>query len=98
VQRSVILAAFAVCLLAAQAAFAQSTAPGAVTVFTARKIVTMDPGWPEATAVAVQDGRILSVGTLDDLQPWLRRFPHTIPDDSSRASSITASSSRIPNR
>jgi predicted amidohydrolase YtcJ len=78
VQRSVILAAFAVCLLAAQAAFAQSTAPGAVTVFTARKIVTMDPGWPEATAVAVQDGRILSVGTLDDLQPWLRRFPHTI--------------------
>lgn len=50
----------------------------AITVFTARRIVTMDPGWPEATAVAVKDGRILSVGTLEDLQPWLKRFPYTI--------------------
>jgi predicted amidohydrolase YtcJ len=32
----------------------------------------MDPGWPEATAVAVQGGRVLSVGrTMDDLAPWL---------------------------
>jgi predicted amidohydrolase YtcJ len=57
---------------------AASQAGGAVTVFTAKKIVTMDPGWPEATAVAVQNGRILSVGTLEDLQPWLQRFPYTI--------------------
>jgi predicted amidohydrolase YtcJ len=49
-----------------------------VTVFTARKIVTMDPGWPEATAVAVQNGRILSVGTLDNLKPWINKYPHQI--------------------
>ena len=50
----------------------------AITVFVARKIVTMDPGWPEGTAVAVKDGRILSVGSLEDLEPWLKRFPYTI--------------------
>ncbi len=49
-----------------------------VTVYVARKIVTMDPGWPTATAVAVKDGRILSVGTLEELQPWLKRFPYDI--------------------
>jgi hypothetical protein len=49
-----------------------------VTVFVAKKIVTMDPGWPEATAVAVQNGRIPSVGSLDDLKPWLDKFPHDI--------------------
>ncbi|MET0277184.1 MAG: amidohydrolase [Pseudorhodoplanes sp.] len=49
-----------------------------VTVYVARKIVTMDSGWPTATAVAVKDGRILSVGTLEDLKPWLDRFPHQI--------------------
>jgi predicted amidohydrolase YtcJ len=53
---------------------------GGITVFTAKRIVTMDPGWPEGTAVAVKDGRILSVGTLDDLQPWLRRFPYEIDE------------------
>ncbi len=51
-----------------------------ITVFTARRIVTMDPGWPEGTAVAVKDGRILSVGTLDDLQPWLKRFPYKMDE------------------
>ena len=51
-----------------------------VTVFLAKKFVTMDPGWPEATAVAVQNGRILSVGSRDDLKPWLDKFPHDIDD------------------
>ncbi len=49
-----------------------------VAVFVAKKIVTMDPGWPEASAVAVQNGRILSVGSLDDLKPWLDKYPHDI--------------------
>lgn len=49
-----------------------------ITVFTAKKIVTMDPGWPEATAVAVRDGKILSVGSFDDLKPWLDRFPYEV--------------------
>ncbi len=49
-------------------------------VFTAAKIRTMDPGRPEATAVAVSGGRIVSVGSLESMQPWLRRSPHEIDD------------------
>ena len=51
-----------------------------ITVFVAKRIVTMDPGWPRGEAVAVKDGRIVSVGTLDDLQPWLERYPYKIDD------------------
>jgi predicted amidohydrolase YtcJ len=51
-----------------------------ITVFVARRIVTMDPGWPEGTAVAVKDGRILSVGSLEDLDPWLKRFPYKVDE------------------
>lgn len=47
-------------------------------VFTAKRIRTMDPGRPVAEAVAVKDGRIVSVGTLDSMQPWLRREQHEI--------------------
>ncbi|MDO4683887.1 MAG: amidohydrolase [Lautropia sp.] len=39
----------------------------AITIFEARKIWTMDPSLPEATHVAVQDGRVLGVGSLDEL-------------------------------
>lgn len=52
--------------------------PDAITVFTAKKIVTMDPGWPSATAVAVRGGKILSVGSIEDLQPWLKSAPYKI--------------------
>ena len=70
-------------LLTASTALADSpiphmTKPKEITVFVAKKVVTMDPANPEAEAVAVSDGKILSVGTLDDLQPWLSRYPHTI--------------------
>ncbi|MFT4518096.1 MAG: putative amidohydrolase YtcJ [Halioglobus sp.] len=44
-----------------------------LTVYTARKIITMEPALPEATAVAVADGRIVSVGTLESLQPWIKQ-------------------------
>jgi len=47
-----------------------------ITVFIAKKIITMDPAWPIATAVAVQNGKILSVGSLEDLKPWLSKFPY----------------------
>jgi len=40
----------------------------------------MDPGRPTAEAVAVADGKIVSVGTLASMQPWLRRIPHDIDD------------------
>jgi hypothetical protein len=41
-----------------------------VTVFVARKILTMNPAQPQATHVAVRDGRILSVGSLEDVSQW----------------------------
>lgn len=40
------------------------------TVYAARKIITMNPMQPQATHVAVRDGRVLSVGTLSDSQAW----------------------------
>jgi predicted amidohydrolase YtcJ len=49
-------------------------------VFTAAQIRTMDPGHPEANAVAVSEGKIVSVGTLASMQPWLRRVPHDLDD------------------
>ena len=52
--------------------------PQPITVFVAKKIVTMDPTRPSATAVAVRDGRILGVGSLADLKPWLRGATVTV--------------------
>lgn len=50
-------------------------------VFTAKKIITMNPGNPEGTAVAVRDGRILGVGSLDDMQGWSpNRIDETFQD------------------
>jgi hypothetical protein len=52
------------------------------TIYVAKRIVTMDEARPEANAVAVRDGRISGVGSLDELRadlpgsPWVvsRRF------------------------
>lgn len=41
--------------------------PPRTTVFTARRVITMDPDRPAATAVAVSDGRVTAVGTAADL-------------------------------
>jgi predicted amidohydrolase YtcJ len=41
-----------------------------ITIFSARKIITMNPGLPQASRIAVRDGRILAVGTADDMQCW----------------------------
>jgi len=49
-----------------------------ITVFEAKRIITMDPGRPMASAVAVRDGRIVSVGTRETMRPWLDRYPHTV--------------------
>ncbi len=69
------VAIIAVMVLGAMPAAAQPAAnaePGPITVYAAKKVVTMDPGWPEGTVVAVQNGKVLSVGrTMDDLKPWL---------------------------
>ncbi len=39
-------------------------------IYSARKIITMCPSQPEASHVAVKDGRILGVGSLDELKEW----------------------------
>ncbi|MEM7319277.1 MAG: amidohydrolase, partial [Pseudomonadota bacterium] len=41
-----------------------------ITVFHARKIITLDRVQPDATHVAVRDGRILAVGGADCAAPW----------------------------
>ena len=51
-----------------------------ITVYTAKKIYTMDPGRPKAEAIAVLDGKVLSTGTLESMQPWLSRYGYTVDD------------------
>ena len=41
-----------------------------ITVYSARKIITMNPSRPEATHVAVREGRILGAGSLEELATW----------------------------
>lgn len=45
--------------------------PAPITVYTARRVRTMEESLPAAEAVAVRDGRIVEVGTLETMQPWL---------------------------
>jgi predicted amidohydrolase YtcJ len=48
-------------------------------VFTAKKFYTMNPGHPEARAVAVCGDRIVALGaSLDDLKPWTSKIPTTV--------------------
>jgi hypothetical protein len=49
-----------------------------VTVMTAKRFHTLEPGFPTAEAVALRDGRILSVGTLDEVTATLADTPFTI--------------------
>jgi len=58
----------------------ESVAPcDKLTVFTAKKIYTMNPGRPQARAVAVCRDRIVSVGdSLDDLKDWTSKVPTSV--------------------
>ena len=38
-----------------------------ITIFSARRIITMDPSAPEATHIAVKDGKILAIGPFEEL-------------------------------
>jgi len=49
----------------------------ATTVFEAKKVITMDPNCPEATHIAVREGRILAVGNLEKVSGW---GPYTLDD------------------
>lgn len=46
----------------------QIPAMAQTTVFTARRVITMDDAVPDATAVAVRGGRIVAVGSVEDLR------------------------------
>jgi predicted amidohydrolase YtcJ len=50
---------------------------GETIIFTARKIITMSPEQPVATAVAVKDGRILSLGQTDEVIANIEKSPYT---------------------
>jgi predicted amidohydrolase YtcJ len=47
-----------------------STRPDETTIFRAKRIITMNPSRPEAECVAVREGRVLGVGTLEELAGW----------------------------
>ena len=51
-----------------------------LTVFTARKVITMNRSWPYATAIATKNGRIVEVGTLETLNPWLESHAYRVND------------------
>lgn len=51
-----------------------------VTIFSAKKIVTLDAGRPTADAVAVVGDRILAVGSLDDLKKAVGDQPYIVDD------------------
>ena len=74
------LVASVLILLATSAANAENPrAPASkLTVFVAKKIFTMEAAQPEATAVAVADGKIVSVGSLESLKTWIDQRGATI--------------------
>lgn len=51
-----------------------------VTIFTAKKFITMERGAPEATAVAVAGKRIVGVGSLDEVKAALGGRPFTVDE------------------
>ena len=58
--------------------FTPSAAGGSTRVFTAAKIITMEPANPTATAVAVSGDRIIAAGSLDDVKKALADRPFSI--------------------
>jgi predicted amidohydrolase YtcJ len=41
-----------------------------ITIYAAHRVLTMNPSRPEATHVAVREGRILGAGSLEELRGW----------------------------
>lgn len=51
-----------------------------ITIFRAREIITLDPGKPSATAVAVLGARILAVGSVEELQAAAGGQPYVVDE------------------
>ena len=41
-----------------------------IVIYSAKKIITMNPARPFASHLAVKDGKILGTGNLDELEKW----------------------------
>ncbi len=55
------------------------SAQQALTIYQAKKIITMEPSWPEGQYVAVRNDRIVAVGrSMVDLKAWTDAHPYTI--------------------
>ena len=52
-----------------------------IEVFVAARVITMNPSWPEGEAVAVRDGQILEVGSLEACRLWGQQGKLVIRDD-----------------
>jgi predicted amidohydrolase YtcJ len=55
-------------------------APLPLTVYPAKRFITMDPSNPTAKAVAVEAGRVVAVGALDDVLARIDGHDHVIDD------------------
>mgnify|MGYP000854168442 FL=1 len=51
-----------------------------LTLFPAKKVITMNPSLPEAEAILVENDRIVEVGTVKHMKPWLDAKPHQVDD------------------
>src|ERR1700761_1612943 len=78
--------AITVISISTNSAFAQSDAEAVLagsiefpaTVYTAKRVITMDANNPVATAVAVRGDRILAVGSLDSVKETLGSQPYSV--------------------
>lgn len=62
----------------------QVHAAAPITIYVARKIITMDSFQPEATAVAVKDDRIYSIGSLSEMKTWMKPGSYHVDSTFSR--------------
>ena len=73
--------ALALTLLTGSAAVGVNAAENKpITVYRASKIITMDPQNPVAEAVAVRGKRIVAVGSMEDLKPWLENYSYSVDE------------------
>lgn len=71
IRRAFALAGTALLVLGLAWVWARGPSHPAPRIFTARRILTMEPERPTATAVAVRDGRIAAVGSLEEVRAEL---------------------------
>lgn len=51
-----------------------------LTLFPARSVITMNPSNPRAEAILIDGDRIVEVGSVERMQPWLQAHDHQVDD------------------